>query len=523
MNGHLIWLLLRHEFRLRQRERTTSLWYTAQGFLFLYFIGFMILWASNNQKTIQWFNPLPETFPIIAGGIINLYLILFSTAHKRNYCQNFGNDPFRENLYAAPISSRIILESHLLNTITLGALTSIGLLPIWIFLTVFYNTPIFIISLPLVTIFAITCQESLSLWKKYIHETWFRDNLTKTLFKTFEFLILYCPFVFIFVTAFLTNSHILSTETINQWLHSTEPFWKTLFKGLVSILLLLMANCWLWGRATLLDPLPTIFLLLSSIGLVWLTVNMVHRPLLTAIQTPITESKPQKTWHKLVKFQSNQTYLLIQREWRRHRVPPFTRFLQLIAIFIFPYLTVLSSPFVKHPGGSLAYGIVLIPAYAAFVNAWIIFGTEDSLTLLQSAPVSMRWVGWCKRLALLIPLWILFLPIIIIAGLIGGSWGWILFFAFVVPLSQVILRSWNTLPASVASQEIPLHSAKTTDFGRDLLLAFCELFSCFIWATCLILMLEGQTLWGLFALGIEACLMALAYRRNLQIGDIWGI
>jgi hypothetical protein len=173
---------------------------------------------------------------------------------------------------------------------------------------------------------------------------------------------------------------------------------------------------------------------------------------------------------------------------------------------------------------SLAIGTVYFPAFVAFANASHFFIVEDSLALLQSAPISMRYIGWCKRFAVLIPLWILLLPIIILVGAMGQSWGWVLFFVIVAPLCQVILRSWNTVPIpSLILQKVSSNEEKNTTYGRDFRVTLCELLSLFIWTICLIFILMGQTLWGLTSFGLGILIMVFAYRRNLQLGDIWGI
>jgi hypothetical protein len=101
------------------------------------------------------------------------------------------------------------------------------------------------------------------------------------------------------------------------------------------------------------------------------------------------------------------------------------------------------------------------------------------------------------------PLWVFFVPVIILVSFRNFPWGWAAFFIFASSFCQIILRSWNVLPVlSLSSLE--------------------KAVGC-VWTVSSFFIIEGQIIWGFVALGIEACLMALAYRRNLQIGDIWGI
>jgi hypothetical protein len=193
VNGQLIWFLLRHEFRLRQRDPKTNLWYLTQIYLVLYLclgIFIALIWASPHYRTIHFFNPLPNIFPVVSGCIINVILLSSFGNTQKNNRKNFDNDPFIEHLYAAPISSRILLTSHLFNKIILGALTSIGALPIWFFLAAFYSTPQFILSLPLVTILVISFQESLLLWSIVIKKL-IKINITKIIGDLFILIIIF--------------------------------------------------------------------------------------------------------------------------------------------------------------------------------------------------------------------------------------------------------------------------------------------------------------------------------------------
>jgi hypothetical protein len=69
---------------------------------------------------------------------------------------------------------------------------------------------------------------------------------------------------------------------------------------------------------------------------------------------------------------------------------------------------------------------------------------------------------------------------------------------------------------------LPYSGQRCRDSGRDpQVLFWCEMLSLCLWAAAPSLIFMGQTLWGLLALGLEVGLMAIAYRRNNQIGDIW--
>jgi hypothetical protein len=117
-------------------------------------------------------------------------------------------------------------------------------------------------------------------------------------------------------------------------------------------------------------------------------------------------------------------------------------------------------------------------------------------------------------------------PVIILVSFRNLPWGWATFFVFASSLCQVILHSWNVLSILLlaALENAARLGNKSQNFMRDeRVLASCEFISGCVWTIGSFLILEGQIILGFVALVIEACVMAIAYRRNLQLGDIWGI
>jgi hypothetical protein len=222
--------------------------------------------------------------------------------------------------------------------------------------------------------------------------------------------------------------------------------------------------------------------------------------------------------------------MLLVREWQNFRFSWPQIFLLLIFVSGIPYICFLTPIILNAPlgivGDALALGTFSGVWSVSLSRSWTsrAFETEDSYILLSSAPVSLSHVGWCKRLAVLIPIWITSVPLILLTGITGRPWGWVIFFLFTAPLCQVVLRSWNTLPipSFCAWEGLPYCGERGCDSGRDpQVLCWCELLSLCIWAVAPCLIFMGQTLWGLLALGLEVGLVAIAYRRILHIGDVW--
>jgi ABC-2 type transport system permease protein len=295
---------------------------------------------------------------------------------------------------------------------------------------------------------------------------------------------------------------------------------------------LLGSDSWIWipGRTLFLDPLPSLVLIVGSLGLLRLTIQRLHHSYLKTLQPSVEAHKKPKVSIKPIQFQSNLTRLLIVREWRNFRFSLANLIFLMVLLSSFPCL--LSLPFIiwKISSTGLAEPLALgfsTGLWYAFMGSsytYRVFELEDSYILLSSAPVSLNRVGWCKRLAILIPLWASSLPLVLLMAIAGQPWGWAALFVVAAPLCQVMLRSWSTVPvpSCCAWDGLPYSGQRGYDYGRDLQVLFwCEMLSLCLWAAVPSLIFMGQTLWGLLALGLEVGLMAIAYRRNNQIGDIW--
>lgn len=159
MNSKLLWLLLCHEFRLRQREKTTNLLNQVKDCLLAYlFVGVSIALFSmfvpyRGTQYHLFSNPLPDIFLAIAGGIIDCCLFVNFLGRPQNHQKNLIDNPLQGILYAAPISSQMFLARYVLDYVVNSALTAnIYLLPIWLALAIFYGAPQFILGFPLVSI-----------------------------------------------------------------------------------------------------------------------------------------------------------------------------------------------------------------------------------------------------------------------------------------------------------------------------------------------------------------------------------
>jgi hypothetical protein len=295
---------------------------------------------------------------------------------------------------------------------------------------------------------------------------------------------------------------------------------------------LLGSDSWIWmpGRTLFLDLLPSLVLIVGSLVLLWLTIQKLHHSYLRTLQPSVKALKKPKAAIKPIQFQPNLNHLLIVREWRKSRSSIANLVFSIAILSGFPCLIFLPFIILKISSMGLAEALAL----GFFTGVWFafkgssstsrVFELEDSYMLLSSAPVSLSRVGWCKRLAVLIPLWATFLPIVLLTGVTGRPWGWVAFFVVAAPLCQVMLRSWNTVPAPsyCTWQGLPYSGQRGGDYGRDpQVLFWCEMLSFCLLAAAPSLIFMGQTLWGHLALGLEMGLMAIAYRRILQIGDIW--
>ena len=526
--GDRLLFLLKHEFRFW--NRSLQGWHTQGKNLFGFYtvcwlVGCPVLWAQNNFQLPQiHFSAASPSAEAIwtAGGLVNytflitLIVIIFAKQPATK------EQPFKDWIFSSPLPSKIMFASEIFCSI-FTSLVSINIFALLgsLTLALLSHSPRLFIGIHLTIIGWVIISASLNAWSQYFYKQYGEHKFWKIFKKICVYSSSGVALILFGLPYGMGGTFISAQQAVEMYASLTQQ--GHLFGS----------DSWIWipGRTLFLDPLPSLGLIAGALVLLWLTIQKLHHSYLKTLQPSIEAPRKSKVSIKSIQFQPNLNHLLVLREWRNFRTS-LARLVFLMAVLSsFPCLIFLPFIIWKMPSTGLAESLAL----GFFTGVWSalmgssftsrVFELEDSYMLLSSAPVSLSRVGWCKRFAVLIPLWAASFPIVLLTGVTGRSWGWVALFVVAAPLCQVMLRSWNTVPVPsyCAWEGLPYSGQRCRDTGRDpKVLFWCQMLSLCVWAVVPFLIFLGQTLWGLLALGLEVGLMAVAYRRLHQIGDIWG-
>ncbi|MGB7415339.1 MAG: hypothetical protein WA902_14125, partial [Thermosynechococcaceae cyanobacterium] len=129
---------------------------------------------------------------------------------------------------------------------------------------------------------------------------------------------------------------------------------------------------------------------------------------------------------------------------------------------------------------------------------------DEARSWLRSIPVSSRTLIKSKLIAIFSRIWISLAPMIALILYLGGSVLVTLFLALVAPISQVLLRLWNTPPSQGTY--------------RDDLLQLLEGLSILLWTACGCLFSLSWWPYGILVLVLELGLMRFLYQRCRKLG-----
>jgi hypothetical protein len=543
--GDRLLFLLKHEFRLW--DRSPQGWHTQGKSLLVshavfWFVGCPVLWAVNHFQLPQiHFSAASPSAEAIwtAGGIVGYALLMTLIILIFQKQPSAQAQPSIDWSFSSPQPSKIMFASATLHSILT---TSISLHISSLFFSLplsllCYSFQLFVGIHLTMTGWSILAA-SLNAWSQYFSKQYSTHKSCKLFRKICIFITSGVALILFGLPYGIGGSFISAQQGV------------AMYSQLIQQGHLLGSDSWIWipGRTLFLDPLPSLVLVVGALGLLWLTIQKLHHSYLKTLQPSVEAHKKPKVSIKPIQFQPNLNHLLIVREWRNSRFSLANLILSMLFLSGFPCLIFL--PFIIWKISStglaepLALGFFTGLWYALMGSSYTyrVFELEDSYILLSSAPVSLSRVGWCKRLAVLILLWASSLPLVLLMAIAGQPWGWAALFVVAAPLCQVMLRSWNVVPVVAAPlcqvmlrswnvvpmpsycawYGLPYNGQRCHDYGRDpQVLFWCEMLSLCLWAAIPSLIFMGQTLWGLFTLGLEVGVMAIAYRRINKIGHVW--
>jgi ABC-2 type transport system permease protein len=287
---------------------------------------------------------------------------------------------------------------------------------------------------------------------------------------------------------------------------------------------LLAADSWLWfpTRAIFSDPLALLMLFGVTTAVVWLTVETLQGWFMAGTRVgpgtnPTTQAPPGSTTpeQETLTFQSGLPRLVLEKEWRvMRREPDLLPRLALAVVLLVPLVGSVFQP--GEPtaeSGAMLPGVIVVMAMAvttALANLSIC--GEEAPELLQAAPVAAGQLRFLKLLAVLIPTWVVMVPLVVLLALQGTPGLALGMVVVVVTVATALLRLWNGKPVPAAG----LRRGRLNP-SRDRVLSLLE------WANygiCLVLGLQltlAITGLGIIALALLGLLMAGAYGRYRQL------
>ncbi|MGB8700848.1 MAG: hypothetical protein WCD18_15635 [Thermosynechococcaceae cyanobacterium] len=521
-----LWLLLRHEFRLRQRYSSWNLQSNLIACLiFSIFLAIAVIVICQLSLQVKGYIPvldlslqkLPPYAPMFAGGLFYFAVYIGLTTallHQKNL-----GDRYQYILpHTSPVFTRTVLASYILNDIWANSLLiNLWLLPFSVALAYFCRTVFVIVHLHLMATAITVIGCTISIWWTYICVKW-RRNKAFQFFNQFCFLFLYGGYCLLFFgLPFLEGKNLFPREIFIQI--------ENLKKSLVAQGGWFGPESWFWvpGRAVLLDPLPAIGLITISIGLVWLTLQKLPCSLFQLLQAMPTAKLLQKPVKiEKVQFkQQNLIQVLLLKEWRLLGWRKQTWIVHVLGLPCISGMLLISGSTLEKDPFLVIVCLIVLPTFYSLIFALGAFGREGNAVLLKTAPIhsEMIWAG--KYLAILLPIWGLNIPVAVSLGLMGYPWGWMVLFLAMAPTCGVLLRSWNTLPITAGNS---LSNFELEQSGiRDIkLLIWCELMSLLLWWHGANWILKGQILEGLGLLCLEVCVMVLAYWRSRRLPNVLG-
>jgi hypothetical protein len=290
-------------------------------------------------------------------------------------------------------------------------------------------------------------------------------------------------------------------------------------------------DSWLWYPVgiVVLEPLPTLFSLPICLGLVWLTIERLHRPLINAVGSYNSSEESQSSAYKqyikkksakqITQFQENLFRLIFLKDCKLlfRQDKSLESFLVGICL---SYGFILLFSFAKPNQRTDAYEvfimvsifIVICFSMGALALSRVLWRLEKTGDLIKLSPIKPRHIHFYKHLTVLILVWFFSSPLLIVLGFLGKFHLLTIPFSLAGSITASVLRSWNT-DATTISQE----SLERNNRGEDRGLTRFETISLFIWPVCLMCSTSGK--WKLVVLAgvVEGLVLLLAWQRYRKL------
>lgn len=520
--GTLPWLMM-HELRISWRQtiakQSTIVWWIILALFALILAAPLIAlpWVLQIILDRQGITLTPETLPqtahwLAVGCWFGLFLFSLLTIVSESFQSLFSRGDL-DLLLASPISPKVVLASRLLDP-ALQFFATYGLL---------IGVPIsligFSLGLPqLLGIFPALLGLSLGAACLAVLLTlWLVRRLgvkrTRTLIKV---LITLLGGGF-YLSIQLHNLRSGGIAEVGPQISNRGAFWQPWLS--VDSFLGVHSLIWFPVKAIFFD-IPSVSLtLLSSAGLTWLTVELMHRDFLSGTQQGFTTKTQAQPDQKPFAFAGDLGWVVFRKEWRTMlRNPELLTALSLQVFYLLPAMFIFHRWQIGSIGTVIAVAAPLIGAglVTPLVNVAVM--AEETPTLLRSAPIHLTYLLRLKLLAALLPIWLLSIPVFVWLMTRREAWMVPLVIFLAATICDAVLAVWTVLPTPANKVFERLEEKKQRSWIIALLLGLQS----YLWPLLGYVASQGEWVWSLLCLAGIGIIVALAYWRSRQLGTTYG-
>lgn len=225
------------------------------------------------------------------------------------------------------------------------------------------------------------------------------------------------------------------------------------------------SNLWLPARAMFGNGLGLLLLWGVAIAVAWLTVEVLHGSFLGGTQESQRSTQPSFPWGKWPfartqqraadfleaeatspQFTANLTRLVLMKEWRlMQRNPDLLTQLAISFIMLVPFFGSALRPDPEDQFfANILLGLVGLIAVSLTIGlANLAICGEESPALIKVSPSSSSRITLLKLAAVLIPVWVISVPLIGLLLFRHYPWGWAILLVLGASVCTALLRLWN--------------------------------------------------------------------------------
>jgi hypothetical protein len=278
--GDRLLFLLKHEFRLW--HRSPQGWYTQGKSLFVsyavfWFVVCPVMWAFNYSQIsqIHFSAASPSAEAIwISGGIVGYALLMTLIILIFQKQPSAQAQPSIDWSFSSPQPSKIMFANATLHSILTTSISlHIGSLFLSLPLALLCHSFQLFVGIHLTMTGWSILGASINAWVQYFSKRYSTHKSWKLFRKIFIFITSGVA-LFLFGLPYGIGGSFISAQQ-----------GVAMYSQLIQQGHLLGSDSWIWipGRTLFLDPLPSLFLIVGSLGLLWLTLQKLHHSYLKTL------------------------------------------------------------------------------------------------------------------------------------------------------------------------------------------------------------------------------------------------